>query len=159
MIYKFFHKKLNWVGLILVLKYVDGLISIKVCNGVFIIKYMQTIVCLGGVKKSKKLFTAPPISLILARIPLLCTLLPPSLTKLWGVHGWWKMCHMQGRASGPMFADDAWNMLCKTWVLGSYSQELFLARLFCWVHYWLWVLLGLEYSLVVVWLWRVIHLM
>ena len=55
--------------------------SFKVCSKAFVSKYMQTILCLGGVKKSKNLCTTPPIILILARIPLLCTLLPPSLTR------------------------------------------------------------------------------
>ena len=72
-------------GLTHFLKYIDGLISIKICNEMFQLNYMQTIVCLGGVKKSKNLFTTPPITLILARILLLCTLLPPSSLTRYGV--------------------------------------------------------------------------
>ena len=80
---------------------------------------MQTIVCLGGVKKSKNLFMTPPITLILVRISFLVHSSPPLLDKIQGVHGWWKMYHMQGRVSGPIDAFDAWNMRCKTWLLGS----------------------------------------
>ena len=78
----------------------------------------------------------------------------PLLDKMQGVHGFWKTCHMQGRVIGPINAFDARNMMCKTWLLGSYSQWLLLARLSRWVWFsWVWVW-GLDYcSLVVVWLW------
>ena len=44
-------------GLTHILKYYDGSISIWVCNQALVIKYMQTMICLGGVKKSRKFYS------------------------------------------------------------------------------------------------------
>ena len=94
-------------------------LSFKVCNKAFVSKYMQTILCLGGVKKSKILFTTPPITLILARISFLVHSSPPLLDKVRGVHAWWKKCLMQGHVMGPMYDLNAGNMRCKNWCMGT----------------------------------------
>ena len=62
-------------------------------------------------------------------IPFLVHSYPPLLDKIWGVHGWWKKCLMQGCVMGPMYDLNARNMLCKNWCLGTFFQGLLMSRL------------------------------